>query len=608
MPSNQSPTVKPKTTATVASPIPGVNKSDFDSTLTLLKNPNTILLLGIGLIWFFFLRNTDGKGKLSSGRWGGSAERLNARKISIKQIASPKKNSCSLYINTPQQFRAKLEQETKYPLKRSGKKFKQVPTIFLPNTQQSVIYVGAAGMGKTYSGIDPAIRSALEQGFSTVLYDFKFPGQAKAHALYAIRRGYRVHILAPGYPESRSLNLLDFIKDSTDDAGAEQLQEVIVKNCNGGGAKENDFFEKAGGSVVKGSFLLAKWIDEYLKSQGDTGDYADLITASCILDLSNLAARLQYAMTNPNLRISSWTMKPFSQLISAHGSGEAEANKTEASIVATAQGVFAKFIKKEFIGTFCQRSNLELNVDGKVLIILGMNQEKRDSIGPLLAAAAHMLIAGNIVHSKPRKSPLIVSLDELPTLYLPALMRWLAEARSAGFNALIGIQTFTQLQEMYGEKNAITILGNAATKFFFNPGTFESAEIISKYIGDEEVKITNKSQSYGKGGSKSTSTNLQTKSMLAPNEVLKMPPGKAVLISSGSASSKESFIPSIQNFKISEEDMEEVSILEEKWDEYIAAVAKTMPQLTDEQLETMLSERMAMISNLFPEPPPPPDK
>ena len=600
-----SATAKTPPVATVASPIPGVDKASFDSGMVILKSPNTWLVIAMAAIWLIFLRDSDSKGKLSNGRWGGSAERLNAKKISLKQIAAPKKNSCSLYINTPEQFKAKFEAATKYPLQRSGKKFKKVSTIYLPNTQQSVIYVGAAGMGKTYSGIDPAIRSALEQGFSTVLYDFKFPGQAKAHALYAIRRGYRVHILAPGYPESRSLNLLDFIKDSTDDAGAEQLAEVIVKNCNGGGAKDNDFFEKAGSSVVKGAFLLAKWIDEYLKKQGDTGDYGDLITASCILDMSNLAARLQHAQANPNLNISSWTMKPFSQLISAHGSGEVEANKTEASIVATAQGVFAKFIKKEFIGTFCQKSNLELNVDGKVLVILGMNQEKRDSIGPLLAAAAHMLIAGNIVHSKPRKSPLIVSLDELPTLYLPALMRWLAEARSAGFNALIGIQTFTQLQEMYGEKNAITILGNAATKFFFNPGTFESAEIISKYIGDEEIKITNKSQSYGKGGSKSTSTNLQTKSMLAPNEVLKMPPGKAVLISSGSSSKKESFIPSIQNFQISEADMEEVSLLEEKWDDYIATVAKTMPQLTDEQLETMLSERMAMISNLFPEPPPP---
>ena len=600
MSNHQLATVK---SSSAPSPIPGLDKGAFDQGMMIAKSPTTWMLLAMGAIWLIFLRESNNKGKLSSGHWGGSAERLNAKKISLKQIASPKKNSCSLYINTPEQFRAKFEAGMKYPLQRSGKKFKKVATIHLPNTQQSVIFVGAAGMGKTYSGIDPAIRSALEQGFSTVLYDFKFPGQAKAHALYAIRRGYRVHILAPGYPESRSLNLLDFIKDSSDEASAEQLTEVIVKNINGGGAKDNDFFTMAGSRVVVGSLLLAKWVDEYFKAQGDQGDYGDLITASCILDLPNLAARLQYAMTNPNLRISSWTMKPFSVLISAHGSGEAEANKTESSIVATSQGVFAKFIKKEFIGTFCQKSNLELNVDGKVLVILGMNQEKRDSIGPLLAAAAHMLIAGNIVHSKPRKSPLIVSLDELPTLYLPALMRWLAEARSAGFNALIGIQTFTQLQEMYGEKNAITILGNAATKFFFNPGTFESAEIISKYIGEEEVKIKNESRSYGKGGSRSTSTNLQTKAMLAPNEVLKMPPGKAILISSGSSSKTESFIPSVQNFKISEADMEEVNILEEKWDEYIATVAKEMPQMSEEQLETMLSERMAMISNLFPEPP-----
>lgn len=581
------------------------HQKEIDNVIGFIKSPNMLILVGIAIMWWL-MKDSDSKGKLSSGRWGGATERKASKAIALAQIKNPKKNACSLYINTPPNIRKLIDATNKYALPKPTKKYKQAPTYYFSDTQQSIAVVGSAGSGKTYSIIDPLIRSALDQGHSTILYDFKYPGQAKGLALYAKRRGYQVYIFAPGYEESCALNLLDFIKDSGDAVGAEQLAEVIVKNCTKEG-KEDAFFGPAGISLVKGLFLLTKWVDEYLKKGGSTENHADLLTTACLLNLPNLSARLTYAMENQEYNLSRWTMQPLAQLMSLYDPRGAEASKTETSIVATAQNVFEKFIKRDFIGSFCQKSNLELDVDNKVLVILGLNQVNRYSIGPLLAAATHMVVSNNIVHSKPRKSPLIVSLDELPTIFLPALANWLAEARSAGFNAIIGFQNFRQLQELYGENLSKVIFGNAANKVLFNPGEFESAKVISDYIGSEEVTITNKSRSHGKNASTTTSKNTQTKEMLAPNELLKFDRGQGIAILSGSRSKKEAFIPQKNNYVISEEDMAEIGFLEGKWDKWIEGIRKTMPQLTYAQLEIMFTERAKKIASMFPEPPPPPE-
>jgi type IV secretory pathway TraG/TraD family ATPase VirD4 len=625
MSSNPSPhqATKPATSATTAVPsaLPAPVKNQFDSYLGLLKSPTALMLIGIGAVYYFFLREKDSKNKIAKGKWGGASERTKAKEIGKKQVAAPKKNACSLYINKPEYIR-KLERgegdskkENKFripdkyalpePTEKQRKAFNNPPTIWIPDTQQSTIVLGKAGSGKTYSAIDPMLRSALDQGHTTIVYDFKFPGQAKGLALYAIRRGYKVHILAPGYPQSSSLNLLDFIEHSRNAVNAEQVAEVIIKNCQGAQDSGDPFFTNAGKSLVTGLFLLTKWIQEYRQAKGETDRWDDLLTTACILNMPNLAARLQYAMQNPNYALSRWTMQPLTQLMSTHGSSaDAEANKTETSIVATAQDVFGKFIKQEF----CQASNLPVEIDDKTLVILGLNQENRYSIGPLLATATHMLIAKNIVHSKPRRSPLVVGLDELASIYLPALSNWLAEARSAGFNAILGIQTLTQLVKMYGDELANIIITNCGNKIFFHPGNVESAKMISEFIGEEEVIVSSTSTTAGKNGSTTKSKSSQAVAMIAPNELLQFIEGQGIAILAGSKSKKQAFIPQKINFQISQEDLYEVECLEAKWDDFAAEVAKRRPQLSEEQLEKMFSERSNTIEMMFPEPPPPPPK
>jgi hypothetical protein len=120
----------------------------------LFKSGNGLILLCclVGFIALSVLG--DGKkGKLSKGRFGKEREKGVARQQSIKQIRSPQPNSVSLYIGRP-----------------SNSPFEKQP-LYLPDAQRGIAVCGGPGSGKTFSVIDPAIRSAIDQGFPAIVYD-----------------------------------------------------------------------------------------------------------------------------------------------------------------------------------------------------------------------------------------------------------------------------------------------------------------------------------------------------------------------------------------------------------------------------------------------------
>jgi type IV secretion system protein VirD4 len=81
--------------------------------------------------------------------------------------------------------------------------------------------------------------------------------------------------------------------------------------------------------------------------------------------------------------------------------------------------------------------------------------------------------------TKPRHEPLVVSLDELPTLHLDDLPKWINEFRSYGFCAILGYQNFAQLQHTYGKELSRAIFAACGTKVFFNPRDDETAGLVS---------------------------------------------------------------------------------------------------------------------------------
>ena len=491
-----------------------------------LWNYQGLLMLGLGIpgLWWFFKDDDGKKGQLASAAWGGKKEKAAARKVALQQINERKRNGLTTWINAPQIKPLKTPKTTKKTVKRFAIKPKP-STLFIPDGQRGTAVAGAPGSGKTFSVIDPMIRSVVEQGFPICLYDFKFPGgQAEAHVEYARQHGYQIHVFAPGFAGSEVVNLLDFLNNADDSETAGQIAKVLNKNfsLNGGRGGDDPFFQMSGDQLIKAVLQLAK-----------ATDHPDFLTCQKILalDASELIDRVSAADISP------WIRTSWDQFTSMR-----QSEKTSSSVAATASLMFTNFVSPDILPSLIGKSTLPLDLSGKQMVVFGMDQNRRDIIGPILATVMHMLITRNV--ATPRTDPLAVFLDELPTLSLPSLVNWLNESRSAGFCGVLGYQNMTQLEKAYGKELSRAILSGCNTKFIFNPGEYESAQYFSQYLGETEIHIKQKSKSTGKSGaSRSISEQDRTRKLMTPDEILRLPVGHCIFLNPAYRNKTEANIP-----------------------------------------------------------------
>jgi type IV secretory pathway TraG/TraD family ATPase VirD4 len=551
------------TTIATASPAQGKPDNSVPTWLQPFKqqlwNPQALITLALLGIGGYVIMSGDGsrkKGRMASARWAGGREKMAARKVAIKQINERKRDGLTTWINTP------IITPLDKPKQRDGKIVEryhidpQHHTVFIPDGQRGTTVCGAPGSGKTFSVIDPMIRSVIDQGFPICLYDFKFPGgQAEIHAAYARNKGYDVRIFAPGFEGTESCNLLDFLKSPDDSETAGQIAKVLNSNfsLNGGKGGEDPFFQLSGDQLIKAVLQLAK-----------LSKYPDFLTCQKILalDSSELIDRVKAADISP------WVKTSWDQFMSMR-----QSEKTAASVAAIASLMFTNFVSPDILPCLCGKSTIPLDLEGKQMIIFGMDQNRRDIIGPILATVLHMIVTRNI--AKQRVDPLAVFLDELPTLSLPSLVNWLNESRSAGFCGVLGYQNMTQLEKAYGKENSRAILSGCNTKFIFNPGEYESAKYFSDYLGDEEVHYRQKSRSNSKdGGSYSTSDQDKTKKIFSPEEFLKLPAGNCVFINPAYANAQEASVPVKLRVKVGDGEMQRRAYAEKNFHHVIKQLKK----------------------------------
>jgi type IV secretion system protein VirD4 len=521
----------------------------------LLDSGMGTILLGMLLLLAAMKLTQSKTGKISTGRFGKGAEKGAAKRTLNQQRQQRKANRVAF---------------------KAG-------TLNIPEAQQGIAVCGAPNSGKTYSIIDPVIRDAIGQGVPIVVYDFK-GAQLEAHAAYAAAQGYEVHVFAPGFPYTGVCNPLDFVRDASDALMAGQLAEVIYKNTRrGANATENDFFSNAGQKLVEAVILLAK-----------VTEFPDLLMAKKLLNLPGLPKRVRLAAATGKVPI--WTIESFSQLISSE-----DAEKQVAGIVATAQRTFDKFISKELIPSFIGKTTIPLDLKGKQILFLQVDTQKRDVVAPLLAALLHLIVARNF--AKPRDEPLVVSLDELPTLHLDDLPKWINEFRSYGFCAILGYQNFAQLQHTYGKELSRAIFAACGTKVFFNPRDDETASLISRYLGEKEVKLFTKSTSSGMQRSTSRNEQIQKVPLMTIDEVLKLDQGECIFINPAYKGGREASVPLRLKLKLPKQEVQIQHQSETLWRSTVCdRLIQQMQtqQIAESELDQAADIRQQAAEELFP--------
>jgi type IV secretion system protein VirD4 len=290
---------------TIATKTPHSNSSSAISEITkYLTSSEVAPALGFLFVLIIFTNLLGkGKGKISSGRFVGKAEKLQATAIALKQIGNNQCQPCTLWSGTPNYW--------------FGKKYKRIsswiqtalfspPTTYFPHAERGMLVIGAPGSGKTFSVIDRAIESSFRQGFSTIIYDKK-GDQMQLHVPIALRYGYSVQVFAPGEPYSGVINPLDFMSSPVDSTMAGEIGRIIMQNSSSSDRKGDEFFRSAGEMLAKGLVQLAK-----------SSKYPDLAMVYAFIQLPNFVDRIEYAIRrDDSQKMDYWIAASFSQLLSS---------------------------------------------------------------------------------------------------------------------------------------------------------------------------------------------------------------------------------------------------------------------------------------------------
>lgn len=519
---------------------------DLGGLFKTLANPEGLAMLG-ALVFLILVSQLAGgkKGKISTGRVVGTAEKLAATNLALKQIRERKHNKVCFWCGSPNYW-------WKGRLRNVGACLQTIigasPTVWIPHAERSTLVLGAPGSGKTYGTIDRMAESCMVQGFPLIVYDKK-GDQMRLLAPLAARYGYEVRIFAPGEPYSEVINPLDFMEDQEDAVTAAQIAQVINANAGGSG-KGDEFFSKA-------ADLLAKAIIQMAKGS----ELPDLATVYCIQSVDDFINKLHAAVLSG--KVSRWVAASFQQYLKARDS-----EKTVASIDTTTLGIFSGFIQRSLLPSFIGKSTISTKLQGRQILIFKLDDPRRDVVGPLLAAALHMIIVSNL--SSPRQDPIGIFIDELPSLYLKALPQWINEYRSNGACFVLGVQSLEQLANAYGENLAAAITSACSTKILYNPANYDTAEKFSQSYGHKEFIIKNKSISNSKDGrSTSWTDNLQTMPILTPDEIMRFPQGKCVITNPGYSSRGEGSIPYPLTIPIPKSDSKRINETPKLWDEQV---------------------------------------
>jgi type IV secretion system protein VirD4 len=120
-----------------------------------------------------------------------------------------------------------------------------------------------------------------------------------------------------------------------------------------------------------------------------------------------------------------------------------------------------------------------------------------------------------------RRCPVRVYLDEFLRFgYLAGLSDRLPTLRERGVSVVLGAQVLSQIEEVYGARDARTLVANIETKLIFRAGDFETARVVSAWLGHTTVPAV--SRTTGRGGARAT-VHPHVRPLAAPDEIARLP-------------------------------------------------------------------------------------
>lgn len=389
------------------------------------------------------------------------------------------------------------------------------------------IVVGGSGSGKTRYVVKPNIMLA---NASFIVTDPK--GEiVRAVAPLLLQKGYVVKVFDLIDPaHSDSYNPFRYIRKDSD---AFRLISNLIQNTTPKNSSQNDPFWEKSETALDAALMLyllheaPPWeqtmemiltMIEYGAAKEDSDDYKsplDLLFEALEEEQPEHIALRQYRV--------------FKQA----------AGKTAKSILVSAAVRLAAFTLPEIRG-ITDRDSLELEKLGErkqavFCVIPDSNDNSLNFLVGMLYTQAfqELYYQADKVHTGPLPVPVRLMFDEFANVALPdGYARLQATMRSRNIMATVILQNISQLKALFKD-DWEGIIGNADTLLYLGGNEQSTHEYVSKLLGKETIATTSSSQSKGRSGSYSRSTQQTGRELMTPDEVRMLDNNKALVFIRG---------------------------------------------------------------------------
>ncbi|PEK69616.1 VirD4-like conjugal transfer protein, CD1115 family [Bacillus pseudomycoides] len=216
-------------------------------------------------------------------------------------------------------------------------------------------------------------------------------------------------------------------------------------------------------------------------------------------------------------------------------------DKVRSGIIITLLGTLADFTS-ETVCRFTRRSDFFLGDLGRkktiVYLILDPIDSTWDGLISLFISQLHSELyrVGDENGSK-LYVPYKEILDEAANLgKLPNYNRFLSTCRGYGISSMPIIQDLSQFEDIYGKNGLRSILGVCSTKVILKAAELETAEYISRTLGDTTVENESRStNSGGHGTTSSVSVQNVKRRLIDPNEIKGLAENEVLVITDNTA-------------------------------------------------------------------------
>lgn len=374
------------------------------------------------------------------------------------------------------------------------------------------IVIGGSGAGKTRFFCKPNL---MQANCSFLVTDPKGE-MLRAVAPLLLEEGYEIKVFDLIDPErSNSFNPFPYIKDDKD---AMKLVNNLIKNTTPKNASNNDpFWEKS--EIALDTALILYLLHEappeeqnfemvmYMIENGGAREDDDDFQSP--LDLLFEALEEE----EPD-HVAVREYKIFQQA----------AGKTAKSILLSAAVRLSAFILPQIVNITC-RDDMELGMMGDrkqaVFAVIPDNDGTFNYLVGMLYTCAFQALyyQADKVHQGGLPVPVRLMMDEFCNVSLPDDFGKLqATMRSRNIMSTIVLQNISALKALFKD-DWEGLMGNADTLLYLGGNEISTHKYISELLGKETIVTQNHSQSKGRNGSFSVSTQQAGRELLTPDEV-----------------------------------------------------------------------------------------